>query len=155
MKRESKYASCLIEANKEIEQKQTLIDSLILAAQTHAQEARTANATIYEIYQYVSGSTGEPGNWHGAQPVRDAFEKLQAQLDEAINGWKESVKAFDDIEKELEDTQAQLATARWEVLSQIEGQIRTNAFIRGNDQYKERNALNEMADWCKEQKPNG
>lgn len=39
-----------------------------------------------------------------------------------------------------------------EVLSRIEDQIRTNAFIRGNDQYKERTALNEMADWCKEQK---
>lgn len=39
-----------------------------------------------------------------------------------------------------------------EVLSRIEDQIKTNAFIRGNDQYKERNALNEMAEWCKQQK---
>lgn len=30
-------------------------------------------------------------------------------------------------------------------------QIEANAFIRGNDQWRERKALNEMADYCKEQ----
>ncbi|MDR5867979.1 hypothetical protein [Halomonas koreensis] len=40
-------------------------------ARTHAQEARTQRATVHEIYQVASGSTGEPGDWHGAEPVRE------------------------------------------------------------------------------------
>ena len=47
-------------------------------AQIHAQEARTANATIAKIYQLITGATGEPGNWNGAEPVR----KLIAERDE-------------------------------------------------------------------------
>jgi hypothetical protein len=49
---------------------QELIERLRLEAQIHAQEARTANATIAEIYQLCSGGKGEPVNWHGAEPVR-------------------------------------------------------------------------------------
>jgi hypothetical protein len=48
-------------------------------AQIHAQEARTANATVAEIYQVLTGATGEPGNWNGAEPAR----KLMAQLQQA------------------------------------------------------------------------
>ncbi|MGN6282132.1 hypothetical protein [Frateuria sp.] len=47
-----------------------LIERLRMEAQIHAQEARTANATIAEIYQLCSGGKGEPGKWHGAEPVR-------------------------------------------------------------------------------------
>jgi hypothetical protein len=36
---------------------------LKLQAQCHAQEARTANATIAEIYRLCTNGTGEPGNW--------------------------------------------------------------------------------------------
>jgi len=46
----------------------------------HAQEARTANATIAEIYQLISGKTGEPGNWHGAEPVRKYVENVHQQI---------------------------------------------------------------------------
>ena len=55
-------------------------DSLKMEAQIQAQEARTANATIAEIYQVITGSTGEPGNWHGAVPVREAFTHTRTQL---------------------------------------------------------------------------
>jgi hypothetical protein len=59
-----------------------LSDRLKLEAQTHAQEARTANATIAEIYQLCTGGTGEPGSWNGAEPVR----KLVAQVAELKGG---------------------------------------------------------------------
>ena len=59
-----------------------LIERLKLEAKFHAQEARTANATIAEIYQLCTGATGEPGNWHGAEPVRRHIESLEAQLQE-------------------------------------------------------------------------
>ena len=59
---------------------QDLIERLKQEAQAHAQEARTANATIAEIYRIVSGGTGEPGNWHGAEPVRKCVEELREQV---------------------------------------------------------------------------
>lgn len=52
-------------------------DALKLQAQSHAMEARTANATIAEIYQLCTGATGEPGNWNGAEPVRAALAGLR------------------------------------------------------------------------------
>ncbi|WGK60561.1 hypothetical protein QAO71_10695 [Halopseudomonas sp. SMJS2] len=60
---------------------QVLCDRLQLEAQCHAQEARTANATIAEIYRLVSGGTGEPGNWNGTEPVRRKLEELQAECE--------------------------------------------------------------------------
>jgi len=60
-----------------------LVARLKLEAQGHAQEARTANATIAEIYQVCTGSTGEPGNWNGAEPVRQLAES-RAELLEAL-----------------------------------------------------------------------
>jgi len=74
----------------EIERLTSLVDRLKLEAQVHAQEARTANATIYEIYQLVTGGKGEPGNWNGARPVaalvaeRDALRKA---LEGVVAAW--------------------------------------------------------------------
>lgn len=59
------------------EDRAALIERLKNEAQIHAQEARTANATIAEIYQIVTGKTGEPGNWNGAEPVRKCIEELR------------------------------------------------------------------------------
>lgn len=53
-------------------------------AQIHAQEARTANATIAEIYQVCTGGKGEPGNWHGAEPVRRRIAQLEQALSTAV-----------------------------------------------------------------------
>jgi hypothetical protein len=51
-------------------------------AQQWKQEAKTANATIAEIYQLCTGKTGEPGNWNGAKPVRELIESLCAPTPE-------------------------------------------------------------------------
>lgn len=59
-------------------------DNLKLQARCHAQEARTANATIYESYQAITGARGEPGNWNGAEPVRALVaerDALRSQLE--------------------------------------------------------------------------
>ncbi len=50
-------------------------------AEIHAQEARTHRATVHEIYQIVTGKTGEPGNWNGAEPVRQRIKELEAERD--------------------------------------------------------------------------
>jgi hypothetical protein len=63
----------------DLQQARNLCERLMLEAQGHAQEACTANATIAEIYQAVSGGTGEPGNWHGAKPVVDALAQAREE----------------------------------------------------------------------------
>lgn len=68
------------EAADELERLNTLVERIKLEATIHAQEARTANATIAEIYQAVTGATGEPGNWNGAQPVIQRIADLESQL---------------------------------------------------------------------------
>lgn len=60
-----------------------LAERLKQEAQIHAMEARTANATIAEIYQVVSGGKGEPGNWHGAVLVRECIGELLGLLRES------------------------------------------------------------------------
>lgn len=57
-----------------------LVERLRQEAIDHAGEARTANSTIYEIYQVISGATGEPGNWHGAEPVRAYVAAKEARI---------------------------------------------------------------------------
>lgn len=39
-------------------------------ARIWTQEARTQRATVHDCYQAVTGATGEPGDWHGAEPIR-------------------------------------------------------------------------------------
>lgn len=62
----------------EIERLWALCERLKMEAVCQAQEARTANATIAEIYQLVSGRRGEPGNWNGAAPVAAELARLRA-----------------------------------------------------------------------------
>ncbi|MGE0444523.1 MAG: hypothetical protein AB7P99_04790 [Vicinamibacterales bacterium] len=62
---------------READDARALAERLKVEAQAHAQEARTANATIAEIYQAVTGATGEPGNWNGARPVVEALRRLR------------------------------------------------------------------------------
>ncbi len=47
-------------------------------AEAHAQEARTQRSTVHEIYQIISGGTGEPGDWNGAEPVREYVARMDA-----------------------------------------------------------------------------
>lgn len=68
----------------EIERLNGLTETLRQEAVIHAQEARTANATIAEIYKLCTGATGEPGNWNGANPVREAFDKANTLLRQAL-----------------------------------------------------------------------
>jgi hypothetical protein len=63
----------------------TLVERLRMEAQLHAQEARTANATIAEIYQTISNYRGEPGNWNGAIPVSNFVVEVLQLLRDARN----------------------------------------------------------------------
>jgi hypothetical protein len=71
------------EVDSRITELEALAETLKNEAQMHAMEAKSANATINEINQFISGATGEPANWHGAQPVKDFVNDLKAQLEAA------------------------------------------------------------------------
>ena len=87
----------------ELDRLRNLVAILQQQAEIHAQEARTANATIYEAYQAVTGATGEPGNWNGARPIRGELDRLRAEnarLREALepfareaDNWNDNVAA--------------------------------------------------------------
>ena len=78
-----------------------LEDRLKLEAQIQAQEARSQRATVREIYQAVTGRTGEPGDWHGAQPVLTLIEERDALRARVAN-----------LESRLSELEAQLAQAQ-------------------------------------------
>lgn len=73
-------ATQLAEITRQRDEALALVDRLKMEAVGHAGEARTANATIYEIYQVLTGATGEPGNWNGAQPARKYVERTTARI---------------------------------------------------------------------------
>lgn len=77
------YATALSQEREAREKAESLADRLRLAAKIHAGEARGANATINEAYQAVTGGTGEPGNWNGAEPIKRALAETRASLAEA------------------------------------------------------------------------
>lgn len=69
-----------IEAEKKrADEAEALVERLKREAVQHAQEARTANATIAEAYQAVTGGAGEPGNWHGAEPIVAEITRLREE----------------------------------------------------------------------------
>ena len=45
-------------------------NAVLQQAQLWKQEARTQASIVRECYQTCTGSTGEPGDWNGADPVR-------------------------------------------------------------------------------------
>lgn len=45
-------------------------EHLKMQAQIWKGEARAQSSTVRECYQACTGATGEPGDWHGAAPVR-------------------------------------------------------------------------------------
>lgn len=56
-------------------------EAVIQQAQIWRQEARTMQNTVAECYKAVTGSTGEPGDWNGAKPVREAISELKGERD--------------------------------------------------------------------------
>jgi hypothetical protein len=83
-----------------LEEKDALIERLKLEAQIHAGEARCHKSTVHEAYQACTGATGEPGNWHGAEPIKAALTEAKAALT-AAEAEKErllkEIALFDDV----------------------------------------------------------
>lgn len=97
-----------------IAQQANLISRLKHEAQIHAQEARTANSTITEIYQVISGATGEPGNWNGAEPVRAYVQQQAERIKEMEDNDSAMVEQMNLDTRLLAEKAEQLAAAeKW------------------------------------------
>jgi hypothetical protein len=86
-------------AATEIKRQRNLVDRLRTEAQTHSGEARTANSSLHEAYQAASGSRGEPGNWNGANPIKDEIERLRTKLAEAEELANRSLRRLVELSK--------------------------------------------------------
>jgi hypothetical protein len=70
----------IAELQKRIGELEAERDSLKLQAVAQAQEMRSHKSSLHEAYQYITGATGEPGNWNGARPIKEAVDKLRQAL---------------------------------------------------------------------------
>jgi len=73
-------------------------ENLKFQAEGWTQEARTQKATVHEIYQLVSGATGEHGDWHGAEPVRAYIAAAKADAErmrERIRGIEDAAVRYE------------------------------------------------------------
>lgn len=92
LERSRSLVAQLSTAKEEIERLKTLASRLQQEAEIHAGEARAHKASLHEAYQAVTGATGEPGNWNGAEPVknfvstaRDRISALEEAIQEAFD----------------------------------------------------------------------
>lgn len=72
--------SSVIVAGGKIERLEIANERLKMEARCHAMEARSQRSVVHECYQAATGATGEPGDWNGAKPVREAFEQLRNRV---------------------------------------------------------------------------
>jgi len=85
----------LASAEERAERAEALAERLKQEAVIHAQEARTANSTIAEIYRVVSEGKGEPGSWNGAEPVRQKFDALKAENEKLREALTRLVRVYE------------------------------------------------------------
>ncbi len=96
-------------------------ERLLQEAQIQAQEMRTHQSTVREIYQVITGNTGEPGDWNGAEPVRklkEENERLEKMLPFSVRGKLQEV-VDQDTEQDTGDR-----ADRWSVLVDANERLR-------------------------------
>lgn len=79
---------------QKLEHAEARADAYQQQAQIWKQEARTQSAIVAEIYQELTGKTGEHGDWNGGRPLRAEILRKQAEkLDEIAAHIKEAAEA--------------------------------------------------------------
>lgn len=81
------------------------IAALKLQAQSWSMEAKAQKATVCECYQAATGAKGEPGDWNGARPIREALAERDAEiaaLKEKVKRQAEALKPFAKLYAEIE-----------------------------------------------------
>jgi DNA repair exonuclease SbcCD ATPase subunit len=101
----------------EVTRMEAELDTIKQQAQIWKQEARTQASIVRECYQACTGSTGEPGDWNGAKPVRELAAKLaaleaykrQAEVSIAAQSraWEQERNVSDELAKEVAQLRAE------------------------------------------------
>lgn len=125
-------------------------DALKQQAETWAQEARTQKSTVHEIYRLCTGGTGEPGDWHGAEPVRALIariadleadaERYQVQKEHALDEAATAKRVAASIEH------AKTVVAKWKSRAErVEAENIEQARLLGMSAEREVKLLAELA----------
>lgn len=113
--------------------KTELEERLKQEAQIQAQEARSQRATVREIYQAVTGRTGEPGDWNGAKPVLALIEErdaLRARVDELSRAYAVQGLAIEELTAERDRYREGIRDALHMLEEQGEGSPTETAVVR-------------------------
>ena len=86
----SDYACRHLLSRAEVKRLKALAARLQQEAQIHAQESRTQASIVKECYRAATGGRGEPGDWHGAQPVKDALADARSRAEQAERKLREA-----------------------------------------------------------------
>lgn len=95
---------------KHVEELTTLSHHLKQQAIGNAQEMRTQKSIVREMYQVLTGATGEPGDWNGAEPARKVMAELAAlregatvtyRVEELLDGTDIDLWQFDNLQDAL------------------------------------------------------
>jgi hypothetical protein len=76
-------AGAFAELKSEAERLRAERDAILQQAKIWKHEARAQRATVQECYQACTGSSGEPGDWHGAAPIRALVAERDALVKDA------------------------------------------------------------------------
>ena len=71
----AQQAAEIAELRAEIERLRGERDNAIQQAQAWKMEAMSHKSTVHQAYQHITGATGEPGNWNGANPIIAALAR--------------------------------------------------------------------------------
>jgi FtsZ-binding cell division protein ZapB len=83
----------------EIERLQNITARLKQEAEGYAQEARTQRSTVHSIYQAIGA---QKGDWNGATPVIEAFEKLKQECDQLKAAVALAIDTFEQYQMDVD-----------------------------------------------------
>ena len=93
----SEAAAALEDLSRRLAECESINANLRLQVDVWACEADTQKSTVHECYQIVTGAKGEPGDWSGSKPVREAFNELKARAEAAEARVKELEEALEGL----------------------------------------------------------
>lgn len=126
--------SALEAEKKRADEAEALAERLKREAAQHAQEARTANATIAEAYQAVTGGAGEPGNWHGAEPIVAEITRLREENERYREGARRAhVVVVNTASSRIKELEAEVVKLRSAAENLLDRMIDTYKARNGRD----------------------
>ena len=87
--------SAILELITRLEAAESQLESVTQQARIWKMEALAHKTTVQECYQACTGSTGEPGDWHGANPVKEMAKRIASAKNDAFEQAAKVCETFD------------------------------------------------------------